>query len=241
MKVIIQCAASKNRDAGKLRTPAGREVVFVATPLCPPVPSGVCCVRPDDPYGEQTMTWRDFLKRYNEERQNPWNLFRAADLYTPKEHVFRTLYRELADTFGWKSVFILSAGWGLIRADFWTPNYNITFSKQSIKKKPWAWRNADDSVRIWQDFNHLQNVQIAQDEQIHFFGGKDYLPMFYALVQSVSGKKVVHHKGDVERHSCFDYEEYRGSEKNRTWYYRAAKDFAARWTSVANKGMEPTR
>ncbi|MGH8058075.1 MAG: DUF6884 domain-containing protein, partial [Candidatus Entotheonellia bacterium] len=206
-----------------------------------PVPSGVCYVRPDDPCGEKTMTWRDLLRHYNEERENPWNLFRAADLYTPTERVFRKLYRELADTFGWESVFILSAGWGLIRADFWTPNYNITFSKQSKKKKPWAWRNAKDCVPLWQDFNHLQNVQIAQDEPIHFFAGKDYLPMFYALVESVPGKKVVHHKGDVERRSCFDYKEYRGPEKNRTWHYRAAKDFAARGTSVANKGMEPTR
>ncbi len=165
------------------------------------------------------MTWRDALRRYNEEGENPYELCQAADLYTPNEHVFRNLYRELADAFGCESVFILSAGWGLIRADFWTPDYNITFSKQCIKKKPWAWRNTKDRLRSWLDFNHLQGAPIAQDERIHFFGGNDYLPTFYALVESVPGKKVVHHKGD--------YEKYDGPKWNRTWYYGAARDFAA--------------
>jgi hypothetical protein len=237
MKVIIQCAASKRPGAGKLRTRSGEEVVFVATTPkpCDSVPSGVLCVRPDDPCGEKTVTWRDALRRYNEEGGNPCNLYRAADLYTPKEQVFRNLYRELVVAFRWENVFVLSAGWGLIRADFWTPDYNITFSTQGKKNKPWAWRNAKDRACPWPDFNHLQNARIVQDEPIHFFGGKDYLPTFYALVESVPGKKVVHHKGDVERRSCFDYEKYDGPEKNRTWYYRAAKDFAAEH-SQAEKG-----
>jgi hypothetical protein len=34
----------------------------------------------------------------------------------------------LVEKFGIEKVFILSAGWGLIRADFLTPNYDITFS-----------------------------------------------------------------------------------------------------------------
>jgi hypothetical protein len=38
------------------------------------------------------------------------------------------------------------------------------------------------------------------------------------------GRKVVHHKGDVERRAGFDYNEYKEPEKNRTWHYRAAKD-----------------
>lgn len=228
MKIVIQCAASKRHDAGKLRTRSGEEVVFVASPeLCESVPSGVRYVRPDDRCGEQAITWREKLIRYNEEGENPCNLCGASALYTPKEQVFRNLYQELVDTFRGENVFILSAAWGLIRANFWTPDYNVTFSIQAKKDKPWVWRNARDRACLWPDFNHLQNAQIAHDEPIHFFGGKDYLPTFYALMESVPGKKVVHHKGELERHPGFDYEKYNGPEKSRTWHYRAAKNFAA--------------
>jgi hypothetical protein len=85
MKVVIQCAASKHPGATRLRTRSGDEVVFVATPeLCDSIPSGVCYVRPDDTCEEKAMTWRNALKRYNEEGRNPYKLYRAADLYTPK-------------------------------------------------------------------------------------------------------------------------------------------------------------
>jgi hypothetical protein len=228
MKVVIQCAASKHDYAGKLRTSSGEEVLFVAdAQLCLSGPVGMRYAMPDDPCGEKAATWRDVLKRYNEQPENPCKLLRAADLYAPKEQVFRKLYRELADALGWDNVFILSAGWGLIRAGFWTPDYNITFSAQGRKNKPWVWRNPKDGLRPWLDFNHLQDAQIALDEPIHFFGGKDYLPRFYALMKNVPGKKIVHYKGTAVRCSGYYYEEYIGPEKNRTWHYRAAKDLMA--------------
>lgn len=191
--------------------------------------------RPDDRCEEKVATWRDVLNRYNEQPENPCALLRAADLYAPKEHVFRNLYRELADALGWDNVFILSAGWGLIRAGFWTPDYNITFSTQGKKDKPWVWRNNKDHLRSWADFNHLRDAPTAQDEAIHFFGGKDYLPPFYALMGTVPGRKIVHYKGDVKHRPSFDYERYEGTEKNRTWHYRAAKDFLARRATVEDK------
>lgn len=223
MKVIIQCAASKQPDAGKLKTQSGEEVVFVANPkLCSSVPSGVSYVRPDD-------TWREMLTRYNEEGENRCKLYRAADLYAPRG--FPNLYRELADAFGWENFFILSAAWGLIRADFLTPDYNITFSTQSKKKNPEAWRDFK-ATGGWRDFNHLRDARIEQDEPVHFFGGKDYLLMFSTLVESLPGTKVIHYKSKEldpgqKRHPRFDYAKYDGPEKNRTWHYRAAKDFAA--------------
>jgi hypothetical protein len=229
MKVLIQCAASKNDRAGKLKTASGEQVLFVANPKpCASVLPGVRYARPDDSCGEDGTTWRDVLKRYNEQQDNPCRLLKAADLYAPNEHEFRSLYRELADAFGWDNVFILSAGWGLIRAAYWTPDYNITFSTQAKKAKPCAWRNTKDKRYTWRDFNHLQDAQISQDEPTHFFGGKDYRPMFYALVATLPGKKIVHYKGDVERRDGFEYAEYKGPEKNRTWHYRAAKEFLAR-------------
>jgi hypothetical protein len=119
----------------------------------------------------------------------------------------------------------------LIRANFRTPDYNITFSTQAKKKKPWVWRNRKDRKRVWLDFNHLQDVQTRNDELIHFFGGEDYRPLFYALVTRLPGKKIVHYKGTVERRDGFEYQEYKGPEKNRTWHYRAAKEFIAQWVS----------
>lgn len=239
MKVLIQCAASKSDRAGTLRTTSGEQVVFVADPgRCSSVRAGVRCAKPDDSSGVNGATWRDVLMRYNAQPDNPYGLLRAADLYAPTEHEFRNLYRELADAFGWGNVFVLSAGWGLIRADFRTPDYNITFSTQAKKDKPWGWRNTKESRRSWLDFNHLQDAPINQDEPIHFFGGKDYRPLFYALVTTLPGKKIVYYKGNVERRHGFEYAEYKGPEKNRTWHYRAAKDFLAQRASVRNEVSE---
>lgn len=226
MKVLIQCAASKSDRAGTLRTASSEQVVFVADPdRCASFHAGVRYARPDDSSGKNSATWRDVLNRYNAQPDNPHGLLRAADLYAPPEHEFRNLYRELADAFGWDNVFVLSAGWGLIRAYFRTPDYNITFSTHAKKDKPWAWRNIKNK-RTWLDFNHLQDAQISKDEPIHFFGGKDYRPLFYALVTTLPGKKIVHYKGNVEEcRDGFEYAEYKGPEKNRTWHYRAAKEF----------------
>ena len=235
MKVLIQCAASKTHCAGTLKTTSGEQVRFVADPgRCASVHAGERCARPDNSSGEKGATWRDVLKRYNAQPDNPDGLLRAADLYAPTEHEFRNLYHELADAFGWDNVFVLSAGWGLIRASFRTPKYDITFSTQAKKDKPCVWRNTKDSQRVWLDFNHLQDAPINQDEPIHFFGGKDYRPLFYALVTTLPGKKIVHYKGSVERRDGFEYAEYKGPEKNRTWHYRAAKEFLAEQASAVN-------
>jgi hypothetical protein len=228
MKVLIQCAASKNAKAGKLKTRSGEEVLFVANPeaeFCYSAPKGILYANPDNQIGEETTTWRDFLIRYNEQSENPNRLLRAADLYTPKEHVFRHVYQELADTFGWENVFILSAGWGIIRSTFLIPDYNITFTSQVKETKPWAWRNNKNHKHPWLDFNQLKDVQISSDEPIHFFGGKDYLTLFYHLVENLPGTKIVHYKSSTAHKNGFTYEKYLGDEKSRTWHYRAAKDF----------------
>jgi hypothetical protein len=167
------------------------------------------------------------LKRYNDGPDNPCKLLRAGELYAPPERTFRSLYWDLAEEFGWHNVFILSAGWGRILATFWTPDYDITFSTQGKKAKPWAWRNTKDSKPAWHDFNHLRDARIGEDEPIHFFGGKDYRPMLYSLLASLPGRKIVHYKGDFDLRDGFEYAEYNGPEKNRTWHYRAAREFMA--------------
>ena len=51
-----------------------------------------------------------YLIRYNRQGLNPDGLFRGAELYKPP------VYRALVERSGWQNVFILSAGWGLIRS-----------------------------------------------------------------------------------------------------------------------------
>jgi hypothetical protein len=63
----------------------------------------------------------------------------------------------------------LSAGWGLIRTDFLTPCYDITFSQSAEGYK--RHRKADR----YQDFRTLP---ARSDEDIVFFGGKDYVRLF---------------------------------------------------------------
>ena len=46
-----------------------------------------------------------------------------------------SVYRELVHALGAENVFILSAGWGLLSADFLTPNYDITFSATAERYK----------------------------------------------------------------------------------------------------------
>ena len=53
--------------------------------------------------------------------------FRRTNFIHPESHTM--IYgTQLVEIFGIDNVYILSAGWGLIRASFLTPNYDITFS-----------------------------------------------------------------------------------------------------------------
>ncbi|MHB0665642.1 hypothetical protein ACX4MV_12140, partial [Roseomonas mucosa] len=87
-------------------------------------------------------------------------LWIAGKLYRPKA------YALLLEKLGIERLFILSAGWGLVRADFLLPDYDITFSTSA---EPWKRRRASDK---FSDFNALERTQ----EDIVFLGGKDYLP-----------------------------------------------------------------
>ncbi len=70
---------------------------------------------PDDDCGSR-KSWRDVL------RDDPLWLVAAYRLYD------NTVCQHLGDKLGIANIYILSAGWGLIRADFLTQYYNITFS-----------------------------------------------------------------------------------------------------------------
>jgi hypothetical protein len=80
--------------------------------------------------------------------------------------------------FGVQSVYILSASWGLIRASFLTPDYDITLSSVKPKDRNKYRRKSD---QCW-DFQML-----LQDTRglIGFCGGKDYLPLFSKLPAAI--------------------------------------------------------
>jgi hypothetical protein len=176
MIAVIQCAARKRRDGGHLRSPAGHPVTFVATPNTAPTGNELLYAHPDDSSG-YGGTWRDLLQQYNKDpSNNPLRLLPAWQLYENRT------YERLVERLGVDNVLILSAGWGLIRADFLTPYYDITFATGADSYKR---RRQGDRYR---DFCMLPP---ATREDVVFFGGRDYLPLFYSLTNELSVKRTV--------------------------------------------------
>lgn len=175
MIVVIQCAASKNPDAGHLMTASGKPVLFVADPQADPPTSAYFYARPDD-LSDNGVSWRQVLRQYNERPgDNPLGLYPAWQLYE------NSTYKRLAKRVGVQNLYILSAGWGLINAGFLTPQYDITYSPSAERYKR---RRKRDS---YQDFCMLPD----QTDEIIFFGGKDYLPLFCDLTRTVQGARTV--------------------------------------------------
>lgn len=176
MKIIIQCAASKDPAAGAMKSHEGMPVLFVVDPVRAPVRTDAVYARPDD-IAEGGQRWRDVVLLYNQQRRNnPLGLLPAWRLYR------HPAYGKLIERFGESNVFILSAGWGLIRADFLTPSYDITFSAQA---EPFKRRRSSDAYADFNMFNRQQN------EPAVFFGGKDYLKQFCRLTDNYEGSRVV--------------------------------------------------
>lgn len=196
MKLVIQCAGSKPPGAGHLQTPDGQSVDFVANPAeaRQENPSASCAyARPDDlaPYEPSNatrsgLTWRDRLwsynQRYEETGDNPCRLYKAYEVYK------NSTYSELVEGFEIGNVYILSAGWGLIPARFLTPYYDITFSKSGHR---YTQRKQND--RYYNDFKLLPR---ETEEDIFFFGVKDYLPLFGHLTKDVRGQRTVYYRVD---------------------------------------------
>ena len=224
MKIVIQCAGRKRSDAGRLTDRTGTPSVFVAHPdKYDPFQFGVRRSRPDDVADSESGTWRDILVRYNatfvRDGSNPDRLLSAGDLYEPP------VYGRLMHRFHPTNVFILSAGWGLVRADYLLPNYDITFSTQP-KVRQECRRNKREVD--WLDFNQLLG-QVVDGEEIHFFGGQDYLDLFYFLSDPniIIGKYVIHHKADLRHRAGYEYDRYNSYAKTN-WHYLAADAFGKR-------------
>jgi hypothetical protein len=210
MIAVIQCAASKRPDAGHLVGASGKLVDFVAQPQIAPRDPDRVYARPDD-LCEDGTSWRQLLLKYNHDPDgNPLRLCQAYQLYENKS------YGRLVDRFGWRNVYILSAGWGLIRADFLTPFYDVTFSQSAD-----AYKRRRKTDR-YDDFRMLPDD--TQDD-IVFFGGKDYLPLFCSLTDTIRSRKTVFfNSSSVPRLDGCTLKRFETTTRTN-WHYECANAF----------------
>lgn len=215
MIAVIQCAGSKQRHTGYFTTRSGDRLLFVARPEMAPHAGAYRHVHPDGlaPGGH---TWRDEVLAYNANLDNPLSLYTAWELYEPPA------YGRLVSHLGVENVFVLSAGWGLIRSDFRTPQYDITFTSAVKKKRPWTHRRKSD---VYRDFRHLPE---ATTDEVYFFGGKDYVQLFCHLTRHVRGPRTVYYNSAVPpRAPGCRVERYHANRK-MNWHYDCVDSFVSR-------------
>lgn len=207
MTVVIQCAARKIPSAGHFVAHDGRSVLFVARPEeMRERPSGRIYARPDD-VAEGGKSWRTLLLDYNEApAENPYGLLPAWRLY--KDPTYRLLRKK----YGLDRLYILSAGWGLLSANFLTPAYDITFAPSAPPaKRRLKADEYDDSCMLPPDTS----------ERIVFFGGKDYVPLFCDLTAGHGRQRTVFYAG--REPDAPDCDLRRFGDPFTNWHYQCAR------------------
>jgi hypothetical protein len=212
MIIVIQCAGRKRSGAGHLLSASAKPIIFVADPGCAPPDPDYEYARPDDLSG-RGVSWRQELVEYNAEaRSNPLALYPAYELYANKT------YGRLVNRFGLQSVYILSARWGLLKADFLTPYYDITLCQRA---KPYQRRRKAD------DYKDLCMMARETDEEIVFFGGKDYLDLFGAVTSAIRSRKTVFYNSiSVPKVTGCTLTRFETTTKTN-WHYECANAFLA--------------
>ena len=210
--VVIQCAGRKQQNAGHLKNSGGQNVMFVANPHLAPASYDYTYARPDD-LADTGISWREKLQRYNREQSdNPRGLLPAWQLY--QNPTYELLYRK----YGPDGLYILSAGWGLLRADFLTPYYDITFSNATNvgKHKRRGKRDA------YADFRMLPDDTV---KPVVFFGGKDYVGLFCELTGRIQGPRRVFYNSNIapKAPGCQTRKFYTNIRTN--WHYKAAREY----------------
>jgi hypothetical protein len=210
MIVVIQCAGSKRSNAGRLIAASGKPVLFVARPDLAPRSDELLYAKPDD-RSDIGKTWRQVLVDYNNQGANPQGLHPAHQLYRD------AIYGRLAQHVGLQNLYILSAGWGLIPAEFLTPDYDITFS-QVKKVDRYKQRMKTDR---YDDFCMLPR---GIGDTIVFFGSQRYVPKFCALTESLGCReRVVFHKTAIppDAPGCV-LKMFEGATRDINWQYDCA-------------------
>jgi hypothetical protein len=173
MKIVFCCSTTKN---GNHFIHNGLTINFVSH-VDHAVDRSVIQVHPDNLIPDDVITWRELISLQEAQK----NLIPAHLLYRP------SIYNDLYQNFG-NDLFIFSAGWGIVRADYKLPKYDVSFSRRSnvplyAKRRP---------GEVFNDFNQL--VGINEGERIIFIGGGDYILPFCELTMNLPNEKVVIYK-----------------------------------------------
>ncbi len=208
MVIVISCSSKKN---GNLFHYKNKTVKFISN--VNKVPNdGNAYVHPDDLIPNEKITWRNLIERQSDGN----NLVEAHNLYA------NDIYNGLNDKYA-DNLYIFSAGWGIVRARYKLPVYDITFSKG---------RNIENFTRrsnenTFKDFNHLR--ELGKNEDILLIAGKDYVLPFCSLTKELPNKKIIVYKSDaVLRNNPFlkdpNFQVFHYQTNRRTtWYYEFAR------------------
>ncbi|MFZ1662881.1 MAG: hypothetical protein WAT77_13060 [Paracoccaceae bacterium] len=213
---VMQCAKSKKTD-GWFRDQNNRKVSFVARPELAPPEDGVRFVHPDS-VDEHSVAWRKRVFDYNltfaETGQNPLGLYPAARLYQNE------CYGALAASVPSGRLYILSAGWGLVRSDYLLPNYDVSFSA-APGVPPHARRRPSDE---WRDFNMLDPMTTAP---VIFIGGQTYFRPFANLTRNYQGMRTAYYNvAQMPMLSGIEWRRFDTSARTN-WHYRLARMLAS--------------
>lgn len=171
MKIIISCSNRKNGKPLKYKD----KIINFTSRKDEIDQKQESYFHPDDLIPNENISWRDLI-----------SLQELVDL-TPAHNMYKNkIYNSLYNKFG-NDLFIYSAGWGIVRADFKLPNYNITFSKGN-NIPLYAKRNFNDEFN---DYNQLK--EIDENERLIFIAGKDYVLPFCNLSQHLSNEIIILH------------------------------------------------
>jgi hypothetical protein len=204
-----------------MRASDGKEILFVADPGAAPPHERYRYARPDD-LADRGGTWREEVLGYNNTMRsaNPFGLRCAYELYE------NPAYARLVDHFGLENAYVLSAGWGLISANFLTPNYDVTFSSSADAHK--RRRNTDR-------YSDLCMLPRDTGRAVVFFGGKDYIPLFCRLTESSRDERIIFYNSDriPDAPGCTLR---RFATRARTnWHYECANAFERQHSNPVNE------
>ncbi|MBC6445165.1 MAG: hypothetical protein GDA50_07040 [Alphaproteobacteria bacterium GM202ARS2] len=232
MIVVIQCSKRMTgegywREGGKKD---GKEIWFVAEPdEDSHKDSGGRIVKKPGSFveGSEKTTYLEALLEYNREfkksGKNPCGLLHAWELCVP--HYPRNIYERLFQKYE-KNLYILSSGWGLIRADFLTPKYNLTFSYTDVKA--YECRKHKDGYD-----GDLRCLPLKPKEPCVFFAAQTSLEQLEFLTRNVKGEKYLFYNlQDVPDMPGFILEKYDRPSHKTSWQYTCAKRFMAKEITI---------
>ena len=215
-KVVMICAKEKKGNSNIIHENFNHPITFVAQP------NGVNTFLPDGDIPNLNMTWRDYVTNNQNNNVIP---FKSYQLY------IHGVYQNLFNFFRYR-LFILSAGWGLVKAEFRLPNYNITFSSSAKPEYKRVFNNLDPSFNDFNDLTYNHNVGLnSENEDIVFIGGRTYIKQFIARTDGIGKNKIIYHFGNeplVVLPDNFFYVQYVPNNPNnyRTWHYELAQKYA---------------